>query len=475
MKYTSFLLSIVILSLVVLFPSCNINHQSTDYSNPISTATANNSTDLTFVPPPRLHFPEYCDLLVIKYDTDGNQIWEKIYEEAGDSGEHPVAVNTDEDGNFFITGKGLFSDNNNSLSTYSTLKYDHNGNLINVASNSKLYFESQYLRKPVIFLDSSGNVTSRIASDDDESGFNIIKYNSSGDILWSKSFPQLEHKFRPDFITGDDSGNTYALCRDYSYNLPRQYLLLKYDEYGDLLWYVVYSDPSVNNIVRYMADNNSIYILGSFINSAEINNIALVKSDTSGHQLWAVKYTGPGEFDEAKDMNIDPEGNVYLICNSRDTNRKTKIAVIKYDRLGNELWENRYPEDENKNGSTRTAAVDNWGNAYVAGGSYPSTGSFIIKYNRQGNEEWVTNTGLDSIAIISLVIDNKGNVIVSGNALIDSQNISFNTFKYGADGSIKWKAEYSKAYPLDSPSLIADVFNNVYLIAPVSRYEEEKQ
>jgi hypothetical protein len=66
------------------------------------------------------------------------------------------------------------------------------------------------------------------------------------------------------------------------------------------------------------------------------------------------------------------------------TNTGSDIATLKYDSNGNQLWVQRYNGPGNGNDAGNAIAVDNAGNVYVAGyetETNGSTGMVLIKYS----------------------------------------------------------------------------------------------
>ena len=67
----------------------------------------------------------YYDYTTLKYDSAGNQLWEKRYNGPGNDRDIATAIAVDESGNVYITGK---SRTNEIDWDYVTIKYDTDGN-----------------------------------------------------------------------------------------------------------------------------------------------------------------------------------------------------------------------------------------------------------------------------------------------------------------------------------------------------------
>ena len=89
--------------------------------------------------------------------------------------------------------------------------------------------------------------------------------------------------------------------------------------------------------------------------------------DTTGNQLWALRYNGPGnDRDIPFALTLDAAGNAYVTGGSVGLGTSYDYAPIKYDSDGNQVWVVRY---DGPASGANAIAVDQTGNVYVTGNS----------------------------------------------------------------------------------------------------------
>jgi hypothetical protein len=98
---------------------------------------------------------------------------------------------------------------------------------------------------------------------------------------------------------------------------------------------------------------------------------ATVQFDPNGDIRWVRRYNGPASRNDlGRTLTVDAANNVYVTDSSANASSVLDIATVKYDGDGNELWVNRYDgpaggTDEVIEGSPALAVTDD--RVYVAG------------------------------------------------------------------------------------------------------------
>jgi hypothetical protein len=76
--------------------------------------------------------------------------------------------------------------------------------------------------------------------------------------------------------------------------------------------------------------SNNIYVTGESSITNTPYDIATIKLDSNGNQLWAQRYHGPGLGNAGNAIAVDNAGNVYVAGYETETNGFTSMILIKY-------------------------------------------------------------------------------------------------------------------------------------------------
>ncbi|MCL5098722.1 MAG: hypothetical protein M1608_14565 [Candidatus Omnitrophica bacterium] len=347
-----------------------------------------------------------------KYDPRGRLIWVKQDRNFG-AERNRSAVAADAQGNVYVTGS-IFA-NAGAWGDLLLAKYDSDGDLIwlrQTGSDVVDYGSGVAVDKTgnvcvtgVFHLTVLGPLGDPVTDPALQKIF-IAKYNAQGDMLWEKKIVGKGDSLNLGKGIGmDGEGNVYLTGRFVDTNLfgPNMVsgygsFLAKYDGAGNLLWATNASKGMVEGIA--VSDQGDSCLVGSsregiltFGNQTLMNpshNILgfVVKYDRNGNALWAksisVSPSGPDYSTAVNPMRIavDVSGNGYL------TGNFSNIAIF----------------------GTHQIAIENDTFGYV----YPPD-AFIAKCDGNGNFLWARNIGRGSKEGIGVAIDAEGSAYLTGN------------------------------------------------------------
>jgi len=188
---------------------------------------------------------------------------------------------------------------------------------------------------------------------------------------------------------------------------------------------------------------------------------------------WAQNYNGPGDtLDIPSYMAIDNSGNILVTGRSFGNGTEEDYVTIKYFSNGDTAWVRRYNGPGNSTDHPYDVVVDDDGNVYITGNSMGSgtDGDFAtIKYYPNGDTAWVRRYNSPYNAwdgAYAIGVDADGNVYVTGFSHNPSPPFGdYCTVKYSADGTYQWARRYdgTNNNTDDARGLTLDAQGNIYV------------
>ena len=217
------------------------------------------------------------------------------------------------------------------------------------------------------------------------------------------------------------------------------------------IWVARYDGPVSNNDrVRAIAVDGSrnVYVTG-YSEGSSSNDYCTIKYDTDGNELWKIRYDG-GSGDYAYALTLDKSNNVYVTGKSV-RGGDADITTIKYDSSGVQKWIAWYDGTANASDKGTALVADSSGNVYVAGygdqaDSY-SDDYVVVKYDSLGIEQWVQryDRATKTDRAVGIVLDDSGNIYVTGHSYTDANKRDITTIKYNPLGDTLWLRHYNNS------------------------------
>jgi len=388
----------------------------------------------------------FDDYTTIKYNPGGEQQWVALYNGASNSNDQASTIAVDNLGNVYVSG---YVTVNVTSYDYATIKYNSNGiqqweAIYNGIGNGIDYVTS-------LVVDASANVyvTGQSYGGSSTSyDYLTIKYNSAGTQQWVARFDGAANgNDEASSIAVDNTGNVYVTGMSFQSAVASfNYATVKYNSSGAQQWAVTYNGP-VNGIDAansVKADNSgNVYVTGYSRGMGSLYDYATVKYNSLGAQQWATRHNGPANGnDEANALVLDGNGNVYVTGYSVINGTTSDYATIKYDSIGVRRWIAIYNGPANQNDSATSMAIDSGGNIFVTGystGSGTSRDYATVKYNNNGVQMWSArfNGGISGNDVAnSVAIDLIGDVYVAGKSAGSGSSDDFVTLKYSKTSGI---------------------------------------
>ncbi|NQT34829.1 fibronectin type III domain-containing protein, partial [bacterium] len=260
------------------------------------------------------------DVLMIKFDSECNELWNRTY--GGSGGDKGSSVQQTADGGYIITG---------STRSYGAGDWD----LMLLKTDSE--GEQQWMRTFGSTFGEWGSYVQPTADggyiivgttylqDADINAIWLIKTDGSGNRQWSRIFEGSQANI-------EDSGLTIHLTQDGGYIIAGS-MLIKTNEDGYIQWSRTFGN-NVGYNVQLCADGGYIVVADT---CEEINYMLLIKTDAGGNEQWIQTFEGQGRgyaVQPTADGGYIVVGETPGVHGIRDSN----MWLIKTDDLGLEQW-----------------------------------------------------------------------------------------------------------------------------------------
>ena len=213
--------------------------------------------------------------LVVKYNSNGALQWQFSFTGASPHSANAIAVDSSDF--VYVTG------DSGGTSFFTTIKLNSSGALqwqVRYAGEQGLYGRG-------IAVDASGNAhvvgTEQYSSGEDVfTRAVILKYNTSGTLLWRSAVGQAsDSDFYGSACALDASGNVYVVAHG---NTLSSTVLTKFSSIGNSLWQTRFSTSALQGAGIATSSSGDSYI--SVRTGGALNNGFIAKIDTSGALQW---------------------------------------------------------------------------------------------------------------------------------------------------------------------------------------------
>lgn len=247
----------------------------------------------------------------------------------------------------------------------------------------------------------------------------LVKTNSSGDTLWTKTFGgNSEDKFNEIRQTTDDGFVIVGTTGSFGAGLDDVWLI-KTDQYGNQQWAKTYgaNGQDRGNSVYQTIDGGYIITGSSKDFGTTYDNLYLIKTTSSGNIVWTKKYGGPS-WDSGNSVQETNDGG-YIIAGRTSSFGAgyQDVWLIKTNALGDTLWTKIFSGTDYDGANSIQQTSDN---GFIIAGFKDSYGPnkkdlWLIKTDEFGNLLWENSYGgSDDDEAYSVQQTSDGGYILAG-------------------------------------------------------------
>ncbi len=355
----------------------------------------------------------------------------------------------DVSGNIIMTGNTLAGPGNPDVLIN---KFDRNGELLWQRTFDGSAHGPDY--GAAVTTDGSGNsyIAAAITSPGSMQDIAVLKYSTDGELIWSAAWDGLTHLIdAPSSIKLDASGNVYVAGITYVSLTNVDYVLIKFDQQGTMLWFNNYDhNGSIDLAVGLeFNSNNDPVVSGASAATPGLWDYATVSyNKINGGLIDAERVTVPGvSINSALAFTRDNAGHFYLTGYS-EANGDRDVQTVRLSSAFTLDWASSYSGTTGLEDLAKAIDADDGGRVYVAGHSdLPEGGSMFltIKYATNGDTLWTRNFRPKDPSwraeANKLAVTEDGGVLVVG-TVYNGDSYDFLTVKYDANGKMEWNKKY---------------------------------
>jgi hypothetical protein len=317
------------------------------------------------------------DLVVIKYDANGNQLWVARFNGAGNGTDIANAIAFDGTTNVFVTGKTTIA---GGTTNFITLKFN--------ASTGAQLFVSTFNglgngNDEAIAIDfsSTGRLfvtgTSHNASGNDD--ITTIRINpNNGNQMWAKTLNGSAASNDRAYSLLSDGNDVVMVGSLKNTTTNDDYVTLKYNgNNGNTLWQKNYDNGNgVNAATAIVKDASNNFVVTGLSLNGSVYEYHTIMYNNSGVQQWVnIVSTGLGYSNANPQIAVAPIANHFYVCGQKSTN-VSDILVYQITPTGNKTWEQTFNGAQNNQDAAVDLVVNSTGVLYIAGASLNSNAKF---------------------------------------------------------------------------------------------------
>jgi len=306
-----------------------------------------------------------------------------------------------------------------------------------------------------VALDSSGSIyvlgVSQYANTN--TGYVTVKYAPNGSQVWADRYDSTNYPFATPIGFTLDNSNSVIITGNA--------VTAKYDANGNQSWIVPYNAQAVA-----VDAGRNVYITGVS------SNFTTMRLSPEGSNVWSTTWPGYAQPNTSQVIAVDSSSNVYVA--GKDTHPDTpfnysNVGILKYDPNGNGLWVNNPAVSGSGDAQAVGLSLDTSGNVYFEANLFEGANQpyLTFKYNSDASAGWSAGNPTGNVSSLAqgAVLDNLGNVLVTGGFTYYFPNNCYGTYKLDTNGNYLWTNLYPSVESGNSvaTSIAVDQANNVYV------------
>jgi hypothetical protein len=351
----------------------------------------------------------WADLWLLRLDSQGNLLWEKTY--GGNKNDEAYSLIQAIDGGFVVAGS-TFSKGSDENGLW-VIKFDEQGNMV----WDKTFDESKENDICDLIQNNDGGYT--IISDTRSKGageedFWILKLDGEGNKLWDKTYGGKNIDEACALIQTTDGGYTIAGYTASKGSGGADVWIIKLDEEGNLsdikeeepiskeavteseslTWERTLGGSGDDIAYSIIQSFDGYYIIAgeTYSKGSDIADAWIIKLDSQGNIIWDKTYGGSGDDWVFSLTETADSGYAFAGGTESEVNGERDAWILKLDYQGNIIWDKTYGGSDSDR-ARALSIIQTLDGGYALTGCTVSNStneyhSWILKLDSDGNTVW---------------------------------------------------------------------------------------
>ena len=266
------------------------------------------------------------DVIVLKLDTSGTIIWQKIFGE--NLNESAAYIEQTNDSGYILCGfkNDIYSSNDTYIA-----KLDAGGEVI---WDEMIGGADNEVGSMILQLPEGGFILTSDArrAGDIDYDVHIAKLDENGNIIWDKLFgDDLQNGCQGILLTADGCYLSYGETEIYTYS-PFDFFIEKIDSVGNSLWKKVFGGTASDAVFSVTETNEGDFVCTGYSSlPGEPLDLVVFKTSSAGDLIWLDHYGGPGI-----DIGYDIKkgfGDVFIVTGFISNETEDNFILLIHDSL----------------------------------------------------------------------------------------------------------------------------------------------